>query len=561
MQLQIDKIDLSSQLAVLNGRLAQCETELNEWRVWWSWGANDIDVQNELMPTTRTSLKREIASAGNLVTAAAAGHSVSGSKPPDTAASKIQACFRGAITRGSLNKCRAAAILIQCRFRGMLARRLARTEPQAVHQESTLPVRCSLAHPESTLPKRRSRADLRTMAEVFTGWYLLFRVGSPYDNAAATSIQSLVRGASARRRVAALEALDDRMGRFCSGAQDGIAQGVVDGSRENTFDGSSESPFDSDGPAPLETDEDRQDGSCAGAPHVQDSLVGDREGTFEQDGPDVCDGSREGTFGYDGPAPREAVDDHQDGFSAQDVMTYLANAATIPDPCDHRGVSAAVASSAAAASAAMVAREPSAAAETSATQMSMAPPSMASTTDATVVMPPRTTHELGCLVVVDVVDLEDSVIALSRSTMDALGLFRGDCVLVEGDGGRETVCYAIPDDRRRGPEASISRGAQYNLRGRPEATVSIRVCEQPPDGTRVRVVPSDVDLRDGSLRHFVDTWLMPYFRRAWRLARPGDHFWVPAGDGARLVEFEYVEVEPGEICIVVPETLVDCVGA
>lgn len=50
------------------------------------------------------------------------------------------------------------------------------------------------------------------------------------------------------------------------------------------------------------------------------------------------------------------------------------------------------------------------------------------------------------LVVDDAKNDDNSVISLSPAKMEALGLFRGDTVMLKGKKGRETVCIALADE-------------------------------------------------------------------------------------------------------------------
>merc|ERR1719158_1496398 len=74
---------------------------------------------------------------------------------------------------------------------------------------------------------------------------------------------------------------------------------------------------------------------------------------------------------------------------------------------------------------------------------------------------------------------------------------------------------------------------------------------------RVHVLPLD-DTIEGITGNLFDTYLKPYFLEAYRPARQGDLFLVRGG--FRPVEFKVVGVDPGEFCIVAPDTVIHCEG-
>ena len=55
-----------------------------------------------------------------------------------------------------------------------------------------------------------------------------------------------------------------------------------------------------------------------------------------------------------------------------------------------------------------------------------------------------------------------------------------------------------------------------------------------------------------------DAFLKPYFVEAYRPLRRGDTFLVRGG--MRTVEFKVVETDPGDYCIVAPDTEIFCEG-
>lgn len=55
-----------------------------------------------------------------------------------------------------------------------------------------------------------------------------------------------------------------------------------------------------------------------------------------------------------------------------------------------------------------------------------------------------------------------------------------------------------------------------------------------------------------------DVFLRPYFQEAYRPVSKGDIFLVRGG--MRAVEFKVIETDPGNYCIVAPDTMIHCEG-
>ena len=96
-----------------------------------------------------------------------------------------------------------------------------------------------------------------------------------------------------------------------------------------------------------------------------------------------------------------------------------------------------------------------------------------------------------------------------------------------------------------------------NLRVRLGDVVNVNACPDVKYGTRIHVLPID-DTIEGVEGNLFDVFLKPYFLEAYRPVRKGDLFLVRAA--MRAVEFKVVETDPGEFCIVAPETVVHCEG-
>ena len=161
------------------------------------------------------------------------------------------------------------------------------------------------------------------------------------------------------------------------------------------------------------------------------------------------------------------------------------------------------------------------------------------------------------LLVDDATNDDNSVVALHPSTMETLELFRGDTVLLKGKKRRDTVCIVLADDTIEEGRIRLNKVVRNNLRVRLGDIVSIHQCPDVKYGKRVHVLPFE-DTCEGITGSLFDAYLKPYFVEAYRPLRKGDTFLVRGG--MRTVEFKVVETDPGEYCIVAPDTEIFCEG-
>lgn len=78
--------------------------------------------------------------------------------------------------------------------------------------------------------------------------------------------------------------------------------------------------------------------------------------------------------------------------------------------------------------------------------------------------------------VTDAVNDDNSIIALSNNTMEALQLFRGDTVLVRGKKRKDTVLIVLADDELDDGSARINRVVRHNLRVKHGDIITIHPC-------------------------------------------------------------------------------------
>eukprot|EP00696_Hemimastix_kukwesjijk_P008821 gnl/Hemi2/21147_TR7010_c0_g1_i1.p1 gnl/Hemi2/21147_TR7010_c0_g1~~gnl/Hemi2/21147_TR7010_c0_g1_i1.p1 ORF type:complete len:790 (-),score=344.96 gnl/Hemi2/21147_TR7010_c0_g1_i1:268-2637(-) len=161
------------------------------------------------------------------------------------------------------------------------------------------------------------------------------------------------------------------------------------------------------------------------------------------------------------------------------------------------------------------------------------------------------------LIVDEAINDDNSVVCLNLAKMEELQLFRGDTVLLKGKKRRETVCIVLADDSCDAGKIRMNRTVRNNLRVRLGDVVSVHQCQDVKYGKRIHVLPID-DTIEGLTGDLFQTYLRPYFLEAYRPVHKGDLFLVRGA--MRAVEFKVVETEPGDYCIVAPDTTIFCEG-
>lgn len=151
---------------------------------------------------------------------------------------------------------------------------------------------------------------------------------------------------------------------------------------------------------------------------------------------------------------------------------------------------------------------------------------------------------------------DNSVVEMTQKKMDELKIFKGDTVLLKGKKRKDTVCIALAvEDGDNLPDEKIrmNKVVRKNLRVRFGDVVQVHPCPDIPNGNRVHILPID-DTIEGVTGNLTTTFLVPYFKDCYRPVRKGDTFLVRGG--FKAVEFKVVETDPGEFCIVAPNTMI-----
>ncbi|GKV01266.1 hypothetical protein SLEP1_g13830 [Rubroshorea leprosula] len=157
----------------------------------------------------------------------------------------------------------------------------------------------------------------------------------------------------------------------------------------------------------------------------------------------------------------------------------------------------------------------------------------------------------------DAVNDDNSVVAMHPETMENLQLYRGDTVLIKGKKKKDTLCIVTADETCEQPMIRMNKVVRSNLRVRLGDVVSVQQCPDAKYGKRVHILPID-DTIEGITGNLFDAYLRPYFSEAYRPVRKGDLFLVRGG--MRSVEFKVLETDPGEYCVVAPDTQIFCEG-
>ncbi|KAL9439149.1 hypothetical protein AB3S75_024751 [Citrus x aurantiifolia] len=161
------------------------------------------------------------------------------------------------------------------------------------------------------------------------------------------------------------------------------------------------------------------------------------------------------------------------------------------------------------------------------------------------------------LVVDEAINDDNSVITMHPNTMEKLQFFRGDTVLVKGKKRKDTVCVVLSDELCEESKVRVNKVVRSNLRVRLGDVVSVHPCPDVKYGRRVHILPID-DTIEGVTGNLFDAYLKPYFMESYRPVRKGDLFLVRGG--MRSVEFKVIETDPGEYCVVAPDTEIFCEG-
>ncbi|KAJ9103896.1 AAA ATPase cdc48 [Naganishia friedmannii] len=152
---------------------------------------------------------------------------------------------------------------------------------------------------------------------------------------------------------------------------------------------------------------------------------------------------------------------------------------------------------------------------------------------------------------------DNSVATLNPATMDTLGLFRGDTIIIRGKKRKDTVLICLSSDDVEEGKIALNKVARNNLRVKLGDLCNVHACHDIKYGKRVHILPFD-DSVEGLTGNLFEVYLKPYFLEAYRPVRKGDTFLVRGG--MRTVEFKVMETDPAEYCIVAQDTVIHVEG-
>ncbi|WWC68173.1 transitional endoplasmic reticulum ATPase [Kwoniella pini CBS 10737] len=184
-------------------------------------------------------------------------------------------------------------------------------------------------------------------------------------------------------------------------------------------------------------------------------------------------------------------------------------------------------------------------------------PSKAVTDDSTATAILRQKRSPNRLMVDESPQEDNSVAILHPNTMETLGLFRGDTIIVRGKRRRDTVLICLSQDDIEEGKIAMNKVARGNCAVKLADLVHVSPANDIKYGKRIHVLPF-ADSIEGLSGNLFDVYLRPYFLEAYRPVRKGDVFQVRGG--MRTVDFKVVEVDPSPYCIVASDTVIHTEG-
>lgn len=161
------------------------------------------------------------------------------------------------------------------------------------------------------------------------------------------------------------------------------------------------------------------------------------------------------------------------------------------------------------------------------------------------------------LIVEETIADDNSVAQMNPARMEELKIYRGDTITIKGKKNKSTVVIVLEDPELPEGKIRLSKVTRLNACLKLGDTATINPCRDIAYGNRIHVLPFDDTVQNLSGDLF-DTFLKPFFLEAYRPVKKGDTF-ICRG-AMRAVEFKVVEVDPGEYCIVAPDTVIHCEG-
>eukprot|EP01028_Stygiella_incarcerata_P002660 TRINITY_DN1500_c0_g1_i1.p1 TRINITY_DN1500_c0_g1~~TRINITY_DN1500_c0_g1_i1.p1 ORF type:complete len:155 (+),score=45.07 TRINITY_DN1500_c0_g1_i1:261-725(+) len=142
---------------------------------------------------------------------------------------------------------------------------------------------------------------------------------------------------------------------------------------------------------------------------------------------------------------------------------------------------------------------------------------------------------------------------MSVQNMEALGLFRGDTVLLTSDENMATVCIVLQDGDLKANVIRINQTSMRNLAVNCGDEVTLSLADI-PYAEYIRILPSNESLISCDVgRDMARVHLLSYFEEAYRPLHLHDHIVVQTPNGD--LDFKVVDIRPySRFCVVAPAT-------
>jgi transitional endoplasmic reticulum ATPase len=164
------------------------------------------------------------------------------------------------------------------------------------------------------------------------------------------------------------------------------------------------------------------------------------------------------------------------------------------------------------------------------------------------------------LIVDDLLTDDNSIAIISTKTLETLGIYNGETLLIKGKKNHSTVCTVVASDKEEEGKIKMNKILRANLKTKIADSVHVTACNDIKYGIKIHVLPF-ADTVANLTGDLFDIFLKPYFLDAFRPVKKGDCFICRRA--MRAVEFKVVDVDSGsnnDYCLVSPETEIYCEG-
>lgn len=149
---------------------------------------------------------------------------------------------------------------------------------------------------------------------------------------------------------------------------------------------------------------------------------------------------------------------------------------------------------------------------------------------------------------------DNTTVYMTAKKLTELGLFRGDAVILRGKRRKTTIAIALQENGKDLDDTKIrmNKVMRNNLKLRLGDLAVVNASPQTPNLSKIHILPY-ADTIEGLTGDLTQTYLIPYFKDAFRPIHKGDSFVVRGN--FKPVEFKIVATDPGEFGIVTSATV------